>query len=248
MSVFFNDTEAALRYEKYRPKIHSRIIDKIRPLMGDLPKASALDVACGTGDSSAALRAIANYVVATDTSKPMLQLAAKHSNSVELLSAERLSELNQQFDIVSVCMAFHWFEQVRVIPAFKAVTKLGGYWLIYNLSFAGQPHNRHFSKSQESYLSHYPTPPRHSRVATSQLKDDPQLKTITTLSGSFDVSMDRESLVGYLSTQSNVQATVIAGKSYEAVEAHLKEIYADLHEQSTFQFYYSVELYQLNAH
>ena len=208
MHPFFSDAEAARRYDAFRPKVHDSIIDRVIPLLGSIPKANALDVACGTGDSARVLYRIARRVVGIDRSAPMLSYAAEKCDAVRELPVEELPALGEKFDLVSTCMAFHWFDQERVIPGYKKVTVNGGHWLIYNFAFAGHRTSKAFNDAFSIYLREFPSPARGRQTAHEILDSDPELTLVTRQPGSLEIEMDLRGLIGYLSTQSNVEDKV----------------------------------------
>lgn len=76
---YFSLEEAARRYKLYRPKVHeivnSWLSDASLPPKFD----HALDLACGTGDSTLPLLEISDRVVAIDQSEVMLsQIGRAH--------------------------------------------------------------------------------------------------------------------------------------------------------------------------
>ncbi len=77
---YFESRNTAERYAGSRPYFHPLVIKKIKDflqLRGPLPRA--VDVACGTGQSTVALQEIASQVVGTDTSREMLARAPREA-------------------------------------------------------------------------------------------------------------------------------------------------------------------------
>jgi len=244
MEQFFSDEQAAHRYNAHRPKVHRHIIELIKPYIPNSPMESALDIACGTGDSTVVLHQVTKRVVAVDRSMAMLDFAKFKCDHWQQLTAENLPQLNAKFNFLSTCMAFHWFDQEQVIMAYKAVSEDGAYWLIYNLGFAGQKQSKTYQHSQENFLRAFPTPSRRAALPNELLERDLDIKHIHSVSGDIDLRFDLASLVGYLCTQSNVESRIKKGENYFEIENELKEIFCELDFQVPFQYSCSVELYQ----
>lgn len=83
---------------------------------------------CATGNGQVA-RALANHfehVYATDISQQQLDAAVKKENIIySLASAEKTNFKNDQFDLVTVGQALHWFERVQFYEEVNRVAKSG---------------------------------------------------------------------------------------------------------------------------
>ncbi len=138
MSYFAHRT-AAERYARSRPYFHPLVIDMIRERLAlAAPVGRALDVACGTGQSAVALRAIAAAVVGTDVSRPMLAAAPRAAGlRYVVAAAEALPLAEGVFDLLTVALAFHWFERERFLAEARRVLRPEGWLVIYNNGFSG---------------------------------------------------------------------------------------------------------------
>ena len=92
------------------------------------PVPWALDVACGTGQSTLALKEVAPQVVGTDTSREMLDRALREAGVQYVeASGEDLPFADGSFRLVTVALAFHWFERSRFLTeASRCLTRAGG--------------------------------------------------------------------------------------------------------------------------
>jgi len=71
---YFTEKDIASRYHKYRPCIHPVIIEKIKRLIKlDKLVNNALDIGCGTGQSTVALKSIAKHMIGIDISEEASQ-------------------------------------------------------------------------------------------------------------------------------------------------------------------------------
>jgi ubiquinone/menaquinone biosynthesis C-methylase UbiE len=224
VSNFFAHASAAERYARARPYFHPLVIERIRAHLNlEQPVPRALDVACGTGQSARALQAIATHVTGTDLSNEMLEYA-KQNPDIEFLEspAERLPFPAETFDLLTVCMAFHWFDQPKFLLEAYRVLKPNGWLIVYNnearAQIIGNPAFRNWA---DQFYANYPAP---SRTATPT---DPeffsshgfQLDPLEDLEN--HVSFTPGELAAYMTTQSNFIAKVEQG-SESLEEVHTK--------------------------
>src|SRR3954471_15359442 len=104
----FVGRSVAARYVTARPALHG---EAIRLLDSRMPHVRrAIDIGCGTGLSTDALRRVARHVVGVDVSEDMLSQTAKDQQvSYVSAAAERLPFPDAAFDLASVASAIHWF-------------------------------------------------------------------------------------------------------------------------------------------
>ena len=235
--TYFSTAQAAARYAQFRPKVHDIVRDWLAGFT-DLPVPRALDIACGTGDSTQALIPIADEVIGIDQSNDMLALARARNLTVHCLPYQQAATLGR-FQLLTTCMAFHWFDRDEAIQAYKQASEPGALWLNYNFAFAGSEHNVPFNQwFEQTYLTMFPTPKRHPQMAA--IDQDPELTKLSEGEGLLPIHLNRDALVGYLTTQSNIEAAVAAGQTYEQVERILHQAFAEmpLDEDYRYRFRY----------
>jgi SAM-dependent methyltransferase len=242
---FFSEAEIARRYARYRPKTHGAVIDRVRPLLGALPKDAALDAACGTGDSSAPLRAIARRVVGIDASAAMLAVARPLLDRAEVLRVEEADRLGETFDLVTVGLAFHWLDQAAAASTLKRVSRPGAFWLVYNFVFAGSfddaPFDRWF---RGRYLPAFPNPSR-GALHAGALACDSDLRLAAGESDDLEIRLDDDALAAYFTTQSNIEAAVRRGAGTCAeIEARLLAELRALPAPGRYRYRYTLELFR----
>lgn len=208
----FSHAAAAERYARGRPRFHALVVRKIAGFLGlREPIPAALDVACGTGLSSVALREIASRVVATDSSAEMLARAPRVEN-IEYVEApaEDLPFAEGSFDLLSVSSAFHWFDRARFLSEARRVLRPEGWLVVYDNAFRGEmKENPGFEAwFRERYLSRYPSPPRDRRPFGDEDAVRHGFRFIGREDYENEVRFSVEELAGYLETQSNVIAAV----------------------------------------
>jgi ubiquinone/menaquinone biosynthesis C-methylase UbiE len=124
---YFTSAEVAARYTEVRPFFHDEAVERLRKFAGVARFQRALDVGCGTGQSSIALAAVADQVAAIDPSEGMLKHASLRPNiAYQLGVAERLDFGAGEFDLVSAGSALHWFDQDRFFAQCQKVLAPAG--------------------------------------------------------------------------------------------------------------------------
>jgi SAM-dependent methyltransferase len=216
---FWSLDSAARRYAHGRPYFHPVVIDRVRREL-DLnePLRRALDVACGSGQSMTALSGIANRVVGMDVSQAMVRQARTGTSArLAVARAETLPFVDAAFDLMTVALAFHWFDPEAFLSEASRVLSDRGILAIYNNAFRGRmvgddEFNRWF---HQRYLERYPTPPRSFAPPPSELVRGHDFAFLDIITYEDQVSFTVERLVDYLTTQSNIVAVVEDGAEDE---------------------------------
>jgi ubiquinone/menaquinone biosynthesis C-methylase UbiE len=223
---FFEQSELARRYHAYRPRVHEQIVERLvasRPLRAC---KIALDVACGTGHSTAALTALAPAVYGCDASLAMLSLAREGVSATGFVCcrAEALPFSESTFDLVTVSMAFHWFDQRKFLEeAGRVLAKNGEAWA-YNLFFPGIliDDDRFSGWYRKEYLRRYPVPARCAGTLASLLGSQRNhLVFVEERRLDHEVTFTASGLRNYLTTQSNIEAALQRGESLQDIDAWL---------------------------
>ena len=212
---YFAPRTAAERYAKGRAYFHPLLIGRAREFLSlseHLPRG--LDVCCGTGLSSVALKEIAARVVGVDGSAEMLTFAPKRSGITFCLAdAENLPFGEGAFDILSVCQALHWLDKRKFLAEARRVLRADGWLVVYDNYMTGRmAENEDFRTwFKESYMGRFPAPPR-DRV--SYAPGEPESEGFhLRLDVRFEnaISFSPAGLIDFVTTHSNVIAAVEGG-------------------------------------
>jgi ubiquinone/menaquinone biosynthesis C-methylase UbiE len=225
VSNFFAHASAAERYAKARPYFHPLVIERVRAHLNlEQPVPRALDVACGTGQSSRALQAIAERVTGTDLSSEMLEYA-RQNPGIEFLEspAERLPFAVETFDLLTVCMAFHWFDQAKFLLEARRVLKPDGWLVLYNNFFCSQMTGcPEFRTWADLFYAKYPTPTRIETPTDLAFFSSHGFQLDPLEEVENHVSFTPDELAAYMTTQSNFIAKVEQGsESLEEVHTRI---------------------------
>lgn len=240
---YFTLQEAAERYDRFRPKVHDAVLKWLAPWTPEGGFGSAIDIACGTGDSTLPLLQISNRLIGVDASPAMLSQARGKGFEPRQASYDEIAEGNA-FDLINCCMAFHWFDQDIAISSFKRISRPGAIWLIYNFAFAGHATSEAFNQwFFQHYLKQYPSPPR-GKAAAVIPDNDSEIEILKADKGVIPLRFNREELIGYLTTQSNIEAAVRAGRKYETIEADLHTQLKQIDLDGDFNYAYTYGIYR----
>ncbi len=252
---YFAHQSAAKRYANARPYFHPLVMQKIKEFLNlqELLQ-NALDVGCGTGQSTTALKAIAKEIVGTDSSQEMLNEAQPDSRIHYICSpAEQLPFPDASFDLVTVASAFHWLDRPRFLAEASRVLRSQGKLIIYGNGFTGKilenPALEHWNHT--IYLDRYPIPPRNNQPLTESDMKQHSFRLLGHEHYTNDVTFMTETLADYLMTQSNVIASVEQGK--EQAESVHKWLVAEViplfrSASETFVFGGMIEYLQKEPH
>jgi ubiquinone/menaquinone biosynthesis C-methylase UbiE len=217
---YFTSNEVAARYAQVRPFFHDEVVERLLGFSSGARFHRALDVGCGSGQSSIAVAAIAERVIGMDASQQMLDHAPQHPNvSYQLGVAERLDFTAGEFDLVTVGSALHWFDQDRFFAECRRVMAPAGVLLVYN---------DHFT----AHMQDVPACRRWMRTRFAKrvppLRGMRDIHEFKAIAGGFEIAQrssfthlapfSRDEFVAYLLTCSNALAAIHSGsESYQSI-------------------------------
>jgi len=202
----------AANYDRYRPYFHPLVFARVAQVTSTARFSHALDIGCGTGQSTQALAGVADVVVGVDASAPMLSRTRQRGLSCVRASAEALPLTSDTFDLVSIGLAFHWFDRPAALREARRVLRGNGWLVIFNSWFTGTMRGRDdFPTWQQEYLQRYPTPPRHVEPLGDDAFAEAGFRDVVSQRFEHEHEFTLETLIGYLMTQTNVTAAVASG-------------------------------------
>ena len=241
---YFGEGMDAQRYARTRPNIHPTAVQRFRSFAQiDIPVALALDVGCGTGQSTVALTTVAERIIGIDPSSEMLKAATRHPK-VEYgqSAAEQTPFSDARFDLITVAQAFHWLDHDAFLSEAHRLLRVPGWLAIYTSWFTGEMKGEPaFSDWFDGeYLSRYPTPPRDRTPITKERAGSHGLALRGEHEFSDEIGMTIQRFTDYQLSTTNIIAAVKQGMSsfYDAarwLRASLKPFFAERREK-TFLF------------
>jgi len=128
---------AARHYSAYRPPLHQMIVDEA---LKDQRCQTALDVGCGTGHSTIALKKFSRRVIGVDSSPAMLAAATQLDNTEYLLgTATDLPLAAQTIDLVSLAGVLPYLDKAALIQELIRVCRPLALVLPYDFRITMKP-------------------------------------------------------------------------------------------------------------
>ena len=212
----FADFDAA-NYDRARPYFHPAVYSRLREVLPDPLPHRALDVACGTGHSAEALLDIADHVAALDASPAMLSCARRRGeiHYVQGL-AENLPFHSDLFEMLTVGLAIHWFDQRAFLREAHRVLRSDGWLVVFDSGFCekmrGQPD---FLSWLEEYRDRFPSPPRARDTLNVELVSKAAFLPFHSEPIVHVTEYTVEGLAAYARTQSGVIDALLSGRASE---------------------------------
>jgi ubiquinone/menaquinone biosynthesis C-methylase UbiE len=214
--ISFEQHNAARRYALSRPYFHPLVMKRAQKILQLASRVRlALDVACGTGQSTLAALELADYAVGLDNSAEMLA-EAHMDDRIRYIhgAAEHIPFRDRRFDLIAVAMAFHWLDRHLFLAEARRLLKIGGWLIIYNSAFTGQMRENpgYESFNRADYLEKFPSPPRNTKVFKEEAALGYGFQFVSRERFEYDIRFDPDELTRYLLTQSNISAVVEGGE------------------------------------
>uniref|UniRef100_A0A1B6JSL7 Methyltransferase type 11 domain-containing protein n=1 Tax=Homalodisca liturata TaxID=320908 RepID=A0A1B6JSL7_9HEMI len=215
----------AVSYSRFRPLPPQDLIEKTVSFLKegidtDYPLKQALDVGCGSGQSTEILSPYFEEVIGLDNSEEQLLHAKGRTKcqnvSYRLESAENLKVADSSVDLITVGMAIHWFDLQQFCKEVDRVLRPRGVLAVYGYNFP-RPSVGCVSLADTVYSMFTDTlgqyMPAESRLAYIDGYRAPQFSKFPFSSQSplrFEFSSTTqkasiEDLIGYISTTSSYQ-------------------------------------------
>lgn len=223
------DGEAG-RYDSFRPHYHHLPFSKIREFFGKDFQQS-LDIACGTGHSSVALKQISKSVIGCDISESMLKVAKKNEGiQFDCVPAEDLPYQEKSFDFVNISMGFHWLDQERALSEIKRVLTPKGYLNIDNYGFDGIVSSVEVKQKShhDFFKENLPKAFRGRGFPEVSLLDQFNLRRVKDFSYGHTLELNADEFVNLIMTWSNFQIQKEEDKV--GLEAKMHKIYGKIFE------------------
>ena len=132
-------------FYKFRPPYPVELLDHIEEQYALDGRGVALDLGCGTGDSSLPLADCFSKLICVDPDPKMLRLAmvkarekrARNVTFVQRTAADFLQSTDEVYKLVIMGESFHWMDQVATLDALYKRFDHGGAVLIFSKQIKG---------------------------------------------------------------------------------------------------------------
>jgi len=245
----FGDDLGAEGYDKSRPYFHPLVFARVAERISLSAEAWGLDLGCGTGQSTAAMKAISSRVVGLDASAAMLR-CARNVDTLRYVQgmAEQLPFVTGHFDLVSIGLAFHWFDRDLVLAEIRRVLKTGGWLTIFTSGLRGTMRdNPPFASWHQSYLKRFPQFPRNSAPLARETAAECSFREVLSERFTHLETYTVDQFINYLCTQTNVTDSVRSGA--QTLDTARQWLYSNLRplftsETETFEYSGELSLYE----
>ena len=182
---------------------------------------NGLDVGCGAGLSTKALKLLCNKVTGTDISKAMIEVCKElYENpaySFYVAGAEETKIPAEPYDIVTAAGVINWVDKDKFLKNMNCVMASGGLLVIYDFRITDRMvgSDAYTQWYQQEYLKNFPKPPRKENVWTQDNVGE-NFIIENQITYEMQYEFDRDSFIDFMMIQSNVNVQIETGKKAEA--------------------------------
>lgn len=217
----FDSKRIASGYANDRPWLHKSVIEQIKADLADkIPFQNGLDVGCGAGLSTKALKLICNKVTGTDISEEMVHICKTQYDAPEFTfytaKAEETKMPQILYDIVTAAGVVDWVDRDRFLANMKLVMSPNAPLIIYDFRISDKMlgNGDYTDWYQNQYLANFPKPPRNETVW--EQKDIPKyFSFIKQIMCEMQYEFDMDSFIRFLMTQTNINSKIESGSMTE---------------------------------
>ena len=227
----FDQKRIAEGYAKDRPYLHPLVVDKMRKDLEITGMFShGLDVGCGAGLSTRALKQICKAVTGTDISEEMIAMChvLYPEDGFEFFcsGAETVTAPESTFDIVSAAGMINWIDEEAFLTNLQRIMCDNGLLFIYDFwitdRMAGNDwitdrkarNERYTDWYQNCYLKEFPKPPRkENRWSQEMMPEFVTIEKQTDIELTYEFDLD--AFIRFMMIQSNVNVQIENGACTE---------------------------------
>ena len=213
----FNNKRIANGYANDRPWLHQSVIEQIKADLADkIPFQNGLDVGCGAGLSTKALKLICDKVTGTDRSEEMVHICKTQYTASGFTfytaQAEETEIPQTSYDIVTAAGVIDWVDKDRFLENMKLVMAANAPLIIYDFWISDKMlENRAYTDwYQNQYIPKFPKSLGDSNVW--EQKDIPAgFSFIKETKCEMEYEFVMDSFIRFMMTQTNVNAKIESG-------------------------------------
>ncbi|MCM1049528.1 MAG: class I SAM-dependent methyltransferase [Clostridiales bacterium] len=229
-SKSFDDKRIAQGYAKDRPWLHKFVMERLKDdLRLNAPFHNGLDVGCGAGLSTKALKLICDKVTGTDISSEMVNICKETYDTrgftFYTAKAEETLLPKTLYDIVTAGGVINWVEQDKFLQNMQLVMAKKSLLVIYDFWITDKmiDNNAYTEWYNKLYLSDFPKPPRNEAVWEQE--DLPEGFVIKDrVNYQMQHEFDIDAFIRFMMIQSNVNSQLQSGHKTKAdIESWFRE-------------------------
>ena len=210
---------------KERPFLHKQVIERFQKDVSGKLFLNGLDVGCGAGLSSKALKQICGHVTGADISPEMIAVAREVCGDSQeydffVSSAEEIPPAKEKYDIVTAAGVIQWINRENFLRNLREIIREQGYVLIYDFCISDRMKDSETYSEwwHNVYLKEFPKPLRNESVWTQQDVEPYQFSIIDQVQYEMEYQFDMKSFIKFMMIQSNVNAQIEGkGRNIEEV-------------------------------
>ncbi|MCH5250778.1 MAG: class I SAM-dependent methyltransferase [Lachnospiraceae bacterium] len=228
--ISFDDKRIANGYAKDRPWLHKSVIERIKSECNiNKPFKNGLDVGCGAGLSTKALKLICEKITGTDISGEMIHVCKTLYNTPEFTfytaKAEETRIPETPYDIVTAAGVVNWVDKNKFLQNMKSVMANNGLLIIYDFWISDKmlENDDYTNWYQNLYLTNFPKLPRNEEIWHQE--DMPDNFTIEKqIDYQLKYEYDIDSFIRFMMLQSNVNTQINIGhKTKTEIHSWMKD-------------------------
>lgn len=243
----FGSDSMAEGYAKARPPVHPLIVARaVKGLALRVPARRALDLGCGSGVSTAALRGFATSTIGIEPEFSMLRWAGAVAPGAMFAagSAERIPIAGSSIDLITAAGSLNFADATLALREIRRILAPGGSLLIYDF--------RQGSDFRESALlagwhrefkTRYPAPPSHAFDPASLPYAECGLHLDLLEAFEAGIELSPDFYLNYAMTETNVAAAVSRGVPEQDIRdwciASLTPVFGDEVREVVFHGYFA---------
>lgn len=199
-----------------RPWLHKEVIKQIKKDCNMEHFENGLDVGCGAGLSTKALRILCEHVTGTDISPEMIAVCKKvyrdSSYTFYVSKAEESVISRLPYDIITAAGVVNWVDKDLFLDNAEKILNKNGLIVIYDFWITDRMESKpeYTEWYQDKYLKKFPKPYRKEYVwKQNDLTDVFKMENQVTYNLTYDFSLDE--FIDFMMIQSNVNEKIERG-------------------------------------
>ena len=242
------DSKRIARGYANRPWLHKSVIEQLKQDCRIIHNfKNGLDVGCGAGLSTKALKLICDKVTGTDISASMVEVCEElyqdEKYSFYVAAAEEMRVPAEPYDIVTAAGVINWVDKDRFLANMHQVMAQSGLLVIYDFGITHRMEgNEAYTRwYRQEYLANFPKPPRKENIWTQEEVGE-NFRIDNRVTYEMVYEFDRQSFIDFMMIQSNVNVQIAEGKRREAdvrrwMEETLQPVFGEEKRRLIFEGY-----------